>query len=146
MNFAKKKIRLAVVSPFLDKSHGTERIAVEWIAQIAGEFGRVLVFLPAVVHFHLSRTVGLPRLRNEHLSVDLRRHPFPIASVIDNSGDCSQRNCLSGQVKSGQRWSGQNRPTERPGTWFFLTCFLLLRQVRFGAPASWSALEYVTVV
>jgi glycosyltransferase involved in cell wall biosynthesis len=38
MNVAKKKIRLAVVSPFLDKSHGTERIAVEWIAQIAGDF------------------------------------------------------------------------------------------------------------
>ncbi len=34
----RSKARLAVVSPFLDKSHGTERIAVEWIAQIAGEF------------------------------------------------------------------------------------------------------------
>ena len=26
---------------------------------------------------------------------------------------------LSGQLKSGQRWSGQNRPTDGAGTWCF---------------------------
>jgi len=34
----KRKPRIAVVSPFLDKSHGTERIVVEWMAQLAEEF------------------------------------------------------------------------------------------------------------
>jgi glycosyltransferase involved in cell wall biosynthesis len=32
------KPRLAVVSPFLDKDHGTERRVVEWISQLAEEF------------------------------------------------------------------------------------------------------------
>ena len=32
------KPRLAVVSPFLDKRHGTERRVVEWISHLAGEF------------------------------------------------------------------------------------------------------------
>jgi glycosyltransferase involved in cell wall biosynthesis len=33
-----QKPRLAVVSPFLDKSHGTERIVIEWIMQLAAKF------------------------------------------------------------------------------------------------------------
>ena len=32
------KPRLAIVSPFLDKSHGTERIIVEWIARLTKDF------------------------------------------------------------------------------------------------------------
>jgi glycosyltransferase involved in cell wall biosynthesis len=35
---AKSKPRLAVVSPFLNKANGTERIVVEWIAQLANDF------------------------------------------------------------------------------------------------------------
>jgi glycosyltransferase involved in cell wall biosynthesis len=35
---AKSKPRLAVVSPFLDKTNGTERIVAEWIARLNGEF------------------------------------------------------------------------------------------------------------
>ncbi len=58
MSVAKKKIRLAVVSPFLDKSHGTERIAVEWIAQIAGEFD---------VHIYSQHVEDLD-LSNRHLA------------------------------------------------------------------------------
>ena len=38
MNQAKPKPRVAVVSPFLNKSYGTERIVVEWISQLAAEF------------------------------------------------------------------------------------------------------------
>jgi glycosyltransferase involved in cell wall biosynthesis len=34
----KHKLRLAVVSPFLDKRHGTERRAVEWISQLAAAY------------------------------------------------------------------------------------------------------------
>src|SRR5689334_15887327 len=32
------KPRLAVVSPFLDKSHGTERIVAEWISLLSERF------------------------------------------------------------------------------------------------------------
>ena len=32
------KRRLAVVSPFLDKSHGTERILIEWITRLADDY------------------------------------------------------------------------------------------------------------
>ena len=38
MTFPRNKPRLAIVSPFLDKSHGTERIIIEWTAQLADKF------------------------------------------------------------------------------------------------------------
>jgi hypothetical protein len=34
----KPKPRLAVVSPFLDKRHGSERITVEWLSHLPDEF------------------------------------------------------------------------------------------------------------
>jgi glycosyltransferase involved in cell wall biosynthesis len=66
---AAKKIRLVVVSPFLDKSHGTERIAVEWIAQIAGEF-EVHIYSQRVEDLDLS-TVNwhrIPKLPGPHIA------------------------------------------------------------------------------
>ena len=68
MSVAKKKIRLAVVSPFLDKSHGTERIAVEWIAQIAGEFD-VHIYSQHVEDLDLSSVTWhrIPKLRGPHI-------------------------------------------------------------------------------
>src|SRR5580704_11511908 len=33
-----RKPILAVVSPFLDKSHGTERMVIEWISRLTGDF------------------------------------------------------------------------------------------------------------
>ena len=68
MNVAKRKIRLAVVSPFLDKSHGTERIAVEWIAQIAGDFDvhvysqRIEDLDPSTITWH-----RIPKLPGPHI-------------------------------------------------------------------------------
>jgi hypothetical protein len=53
---------------------------------------------------------------------------------------------LSGQVKSGQRWSGQNRPTGLARDLILLTQLLWIRQACFGSPASWSAFQDVTVV
>jgi hypothetical protein len=53
---------------------------------------------------------------------------------------------LSGQVKSGQWWSGQNRPTDVARDVILLAHFLLVRQVRFRAPAPWPAFQDVTVV
>jgi glycosyltransferase involved in cell wall biosynthesis len=68
MNVAKKKIRLAVVSPFLDKSHGTERIAVEWIAQIADDFD-VHVYSQSVEDLDLSRVTWhrVPKIPGPHI-------------------------------------------------------------------------------
>jgi hypothetical protein len=53
---------------------------------------------------------------------------------------------LSGQVKSGQWWSGQNRPTDVARDVILLAHFLLVRQVRFRAPAPWPTFQDVTVV
>jgi glycosyltransferase involved in cell wall biosynthesis len=68
MNVAKKKIRLAVVSPFLDKSHGTERIAVEWIAQIARDFD-VHIYSQRVEDLDLSTVTWhrIPKLLGPHI-------------------------------------------------------------------------------
>lgn len=38
MNSPNRKLRVAVVSPFLDKSHGTERIVIEWLSRLADDF------------------------------------------------------------------------------------------------------------
>lgn len=38
MNGSKSKPRVAVVSPFLDKGHGTERIVLEWISRLVEDF------------------------------------------------------------------------------------------------------------
>src|SRR6266571_4707077 len=53
---------------------------------------------------------------------------------------------LSGHPKTGQRWSGQNRPTEEAGDSVVLSCNLVWRQVYFCAPASRTAFEYVSVM
>ena len=69
MKGSKKKIRLAVVSPFLDKSHGTERIAVEWIAQIASEFD-VHIYSQHVEDLDLTSVTWhrIPKLPGPHLA------------------------------------------------------------------------------
>ena len=68
MNAATKKARLAVVSPFLDKSHGTERIAVEWIAQIVGDFD-IHVYSQRVEDLDLSTITWhrIPKLPGPHI-------------------------------------------------------------------------------
>ena len=53
---------------------------------------------------------------------------------------------LSGQVKSGQRWSGQKRPTDVARDLILLAHLLLIRQACFRSPAPWSAFQDVTVV
>lgn len=65
---SKSKPRLAVVSPFLNKSYGTERIVVEWIAQLAGEFD-IHVYSQQVEDLDPSTIVWhrIPKLRGPHL-------------------------------------------------------------------------------
>lgn len=62
------KPRLAVVSPFLDKRHGTERRVVEWITQLSGGF-EIHVYSQRVDDLDLSTIVWhrIPKLPGPHL-------------------------------------------------------------------------------
>lgn len=65
---AHRKAQLAIVSPFLEKSHGTERIIVEWITQLAGEF-EIHIYSQSVKDVDLSSIVWhrIPALPGPHL-------------------------------------------------------------------------------
>jgi glycosyltransferase involved in cell wall biosynthesis len=60
--------RLAVVSPFLDKSHGTERMVVEWISHLADDF-EIHVYSQDVEDIDLSKVLWhrIPKQRGPHL-------------------------------------------------------------------------------
>jgi glycosyltransferase involved in cell wall biosynthesis len=64
----KHKPRVAVVSPFLDKSYGTERMVVEWISRLAGEF-EIHVYSQHVQDLDLSTIAWhrIPKLPGPHL-------------------------------------------------------------------------------
>jgi len=65
---ASRKPRLAVVSPFLDKRHGTERRAVEWVCRLADIF-EIHVYSQDVKDLNLSRIFWhrIPKLPGPHL-------------------------------------------------------------------------------
>lgn len=64
----KRKPRLAVVSPFLDKSHGTERLIVEWISQLADGF-EIHIYSQRVEDIDRSKYTWhrIPKLPGPHL-------------------------------------------------------------------------------
>jgi glycosyltransferase involved in cell wall biosynthesis len=64
----KDKPCLAVVSPFLDKRHGTERRVVEWISHLADAF-EIHVYSQRVDDLNLSRIIWhrIPQVRGPHL-------------------------------------------------------------------------------
>jgi glycosyltransferase involved in cell wall biosynthesis len=64
----KGKPRLAVVSPFLDKQHGTERRVVEWISHLADAF-EIHVYSQRVDDLNLSKIIWhrIPQVRGPHL-------------------------------------------------------------------------------
>lgn len=68
MSAANRKPRIAVVSPFLDKSHGTERMVVEWISRLSSEF-EFHVYSQCVEDADLARIAWhrIPRLPGPHL-------------------------------------------------------------------------------
>lgn len=68
MTTAPHRPRLAVVSPFLDKRHGTERRVVEWITQLADEF-EIHVYSQRVEDIDSSSITWhrVPKLRGPHL-------------------------------------------------------------------------------
>ncbi len=68
MNAVRRKPRLAVVSPFLDKSHGTERMVVEWITHLADEF-EIHIYSQSVDDIDLSNFTWhrIRKLRGPHI-------------------------------------------------------------------------------
>jgi UDP-glucose:(heptosyl)LPS alpha-1,3-glucosyltransferase len=68
MGPVKPKPRLAVVSPFLDKRHGSERITVEWLSHLPDEFD-IHVYSQRVEDFDESKFTWhrIPKLPGPHL-------------------------------------------------------------------------------
>jgi glycosyltransferase involved in cell wall biosynthesis len=68
VNDAKVKPRVAVVSPFLDKGFGTERMVIEWISRLSSEFD-IHVYSQRVQDLDLSSIVWhrIPALPGPHL-------------------------------------------------------------------------------
>jgi len=64
----KQRPRLAVISPFLDKSHGSERIVVEWLSHLPDTFD-IHVYSQHVEDLDLSRFTWhrIPKLPLPHL-------------------------------------------------------------------------------
>ena len=57
MSPTKPKPRLAVVSPFLDKRQGSERITIEWLSHLPDEFD-IHVYSQRVEDFDESKFTG----------------------------------------------------------------------------------------
>jgi len=53
-----QKPRVAVISPFLDKRHGTERRVVEWISRLTDNF-EIHVYSQHVEDLDLSKSPGI---------------------------------------------------------------------------------------
>ncbi len=64
----KNKLRLAVVSPFLDKRNGTERIVIEWLSHLPDAF-EIHVYSQRVEDIDFSRITWhrIPKLPGPHL-------------------------------------------------------------------------------
>ncbi len=68
MSPSKPKTRVAVVSPFLDKRHGSERIITEWLAHLSDEF-ELHIYSQHVEDLDQSRYTlhRIPKLPGPHL-------------------------------------------------------------------------------
>ena len=68
MNHARRKPRVAVVTPFLDRNHGTELHVVEWITYLAGTF-EIHIYSQQVQDVDLGRVTWhrVPKLPGPHL-------------------------------------------------------------------------------
>ncbi len=68
MNDAKQRPRLAVISPFLDKRHGSERVIVEWLSHLPDEF-EIHVYAQDIEDLDRSKIVWhrISKLRGPHL-------------------------------------------------------------------------------
>ena len=63
-----RRPRLAVVSPFVDKRHGTERRVAEWISQLAATYD-IHIYSQNVQDLDLTRVTWhrIPKLPGPHL-------------------------------------------------------------------------------
>jgi glycosyltransferase involved in cell wall biosynthesis len=68
MNATRQRPRLAVVSPFLDKRHGTERMVIEWITHLAGDF-EIHVYSQSIEDVDLSKITWhrIPKSKGPHI-------------------------------------------------------------------------------
>jgi glycosyltransferase involved in cell wall biosynthesis len=68
VNAVKQKPRLAVISPFLDKRHGSERIILEWLSHLPPEF-EIHVYSQRVEDVELLKFAWhrIPKLPGPHL-------------------------------------------------------------------------------
>ena len=68
MTSGARKPRLAVVSPSLDKRHGTERLVVEWISRLTAAF-EIHIYSQAVADMDLSLATWhrIPKIRGPHI-------------------------------------------------------------------------------
>jgi glycosyltransferase involved in cell wall biosynthesis len=68
MTAPRRRPRLAVISPFLDKSHGSERIVVEWLTHLPNTF-EIHIYSQHVEDLDLSRFTWhrIPKLPLPHL-------------------------------------------------------------------------------
>jgi len=66
---ATRKPRIAIVSPFLDKSHGTERRVTEWVSQLADNF-EIHIYSQRVENVDPSKYTlhRIPKLPGPHLA------------------------------------------------------------------------------
>ena len=63
-----RRLRVAVVSPFLDQSHGTERMVIQWITRLADTF-EIHIYAQQVEDCDISKFVlhRIPKLPGPHL-------------------------------------------------------------------------------
>jgi glycosyltransferase involved in cell wall biosynthesis len=68
MTAVQQKLRIAVVSPFLDKRHGTERIIVEWLTNLPDAF-QIHIYSQHVEDLDASKYTihRIPRLPGPHI-------------------------------------------------------------------------------
>jgi glycosyltransferase involved in cell wall biosynthesis len=68
MNVSKNRPRVAVLSPFIDKHHGTERIIAEWISRLASSF-EIHLYSQRVTELDLSQITWhrVPEVPGPHL-------------------------------------------------------------------------------
>ena len=68
MNLRPHKPRLAIISPFIDKKHGTERRVAEWIAQLSSKY-EIHIYSQDVHDVDLDRVIWhrIPKLPGPHI-------------------------------------------------------------------------------
>jgi glycosyltransferase involved in cell wall biosynthesis len=68
VNAADRRPRIAIVSPFLDKRHGTERIVIEWISRLHQQF-EFHVYSQQIEDLDLSSVIWhrIPKMPGPHL-------------------------------------------------------------------------------